>query len=177
MYQLISRMNRSLAEVCGLSLILMVLFLIVELGSRLIGKPIHGGAILAVFVMVTAIYLGLATCEQRRKHIRMDAVVPLLPERMQRALFIFNYMLLIVLYAAVLYGVSIGAVEAFLINEAEPVGASTIPIWPVKTGLALGIFCYWLQLIANLYQFVSGKGAITDVGNAAAESGQTSSLS
>lgn len=154
MYRLISRFNGALAEVCGIGLILMVLFLIVELATRLAGVPVHGGAILAVFVMVTAIYFGLATCEQRLKHIRMDAVLPLLPPKARRAIGIFNYVLLIGLYACVVFGVTESAFEAFVVQEAEPVGTQTVPIWPVKTGMALGLFCYWLQLLANFYQMI-----------------------
>jgi TRAP-type C4-dicarboxylate transport system permease small subunit len=150
MANLISRLNKLLAEFCGLMLVLMVLFLVVELVSRLIKMPVQGGSILAVFVMVIAVYFGLAACEEKDKHIKVNALVKLLPSKIQIGIDIFNYLLLLTLFAIVSYAVGKNMIYSYQNAEAVP-STILIPVWPVKIMMFCGLVCFWLQLAGKTY--------------------------
>lgn len=150
MAKLISNLNKLLAEFCGLMLVLMVLFLVVELVSRLIRMPIQGGSILAVFVMVIAVYFGLAACEEKNKHIKVSALTKLLPPKVQTGIDIFNYLLLLTLFAIITYGVGKNMIYSYQNAEAVP-STILIPVWPVKIMMFCGLVCYWLQIAGKTY--------------------------
>lgn len=156
----ITKLNKLLAEFCGLMLVLMVLFLVIELTSRLINRPIQGGSILAVFVMVVAVYFGLAACEEKNKHIRVNALVKILPPKLQAGIDIFNYLLLLTLFAIVSYAVGQNMIYSYQQAEAVP-STILIPVWPVKIMMFLGLVCYWLQLAgktcSKIKNFWGGK--------------------
>jgi len=150
MTKLISKLNKLLAEFCGLMLVLMVIFLVTELISRLIKMPIQGGSILAVFVMVIAVYFGLAACEEKNKHIKVNALVKIFPPKIQVGIDIFNYLLLLTLFAIITYAVGKNMIYSYQQAEAVP-STILIPVWPVKIMMFCGLVCYWLQLAGKTY--------------------------
>ncbi len=150
MAKLVSKLNNLLAEFCGLMLMLIVLFLMVELISRLIKMPIQGGSILAVFVMIIAVYFGLAACEEKDKHIKVNALTKIFPPKVQAGIDIFNYLLLLTLFAIISYAVGKNMIYSYQVAEAVP-STILIPVWPVKIMMFCGLVCYWLQLAGKTY--------------------------
>ncbi len=150
MAKLISTLNKLLAEFCGLMLLLMALFLLAELISRLIKMPIQGGSILAVFVMVIAVYFGLAACEEKDKHIKVNALTKIMPPKVQFGIDIINHLLLLTLFAVISYGVGKNMIYSYQKAEAIP-STILIPVWPVKIMMFCGLVCFWLQLAGKTY--------------------------
>lgn len=160
MKMFVTRMNRWLAEICGWLLSVMILFLCFDIFSRVVKQPVQGAAELAVFVMIGAIYLGLAQCEQMDKHIKVTALLDRMPIRIQKALRIMNGSIQVVVVTVLIWAAYKNLIYTYIKNVAI---SGTVPmiLWPVRLVILLGLFFFWLQSLLNLSQRIkavfSGK--------------------
>ena len=145
----INNTNRILAEICGWLLCAIMAFLCFDIISRGIKEPVQGVTVVAVFVMIIVIYLGLGQCEKYERHIKVNAVFERLPPRMQDYISVFNYLIQTVVIAIVTVAVAQNVVYSIKKHEAVP-GWVHLPIWPTKLILFLGLLFYWLQILVNL---------------------------
>ena len=145
----LNAVNLFLAESCGCLLGLMVVFLSFEIFVRTLGIAIMGGAELAVFSMIIAVYFGLPIAEEQDRHVRVNTFVEMLPPRVQRIIDIFVYLVMAVTLMVVCYAVLSDLIYAVTENQATG-GAILIPLWPPKLLLCLGVFFYWMQILRSL---------------------------
>lgn len=148
MKELLTQVNRFFAEICGWLLSAIMILLIVDLVSRGVSMPIQGVSEIAVFVMVTVVYLGIAQTEKNRGHVRVTAVITRLPSRIRNIINFIVYALALGTIAVVVWAVTLNAIKAF--NSKEAV-AGTVPllIWPVKFMIVVGCVLYFLQIVVN----------------------------
>src|SRR5699024_12179199 len=64
--------NRRLSELCGILLFIIIILLLANVISREIGYGIEGLSNLSVIVLVSVIYLGLSTTEQKKQHASVE---------------------------------------------------------------------------------------------------------
>lgn len=145
--------NKKLAQLCGILLFLIIILLVVNTVSRELGYPIEGLNSLSVLVLVAVVYLGLSITEQNDQHAAVEILPESLNKPSRKKLDILISVIKIVsigifLYAAVpnLF-LSIQSGEAF----ADVV---TIPIWPAKLAIVLGLFVFELQIILNFFKVI-----------------------
>ena len=149
----VTKMNRWLAEICGWLLCVMIIFLCFDIFSRVFKQPVQGVAELTVFVMITAIYFGLAQCEQMDKHIRVTALLDRMPIKVQKTLRIFNGIIQIVVVTVLIWAAYKNLVYTYVKNVAIS-GTTPLSLWPVKFFVLLGLFFYGVQSLLNLSQWI-----------------------
>ena len=150
MKKVIEQINKTLAEICGWLLSLMIIFLCFDIISREAAEPVQWVAEMAVFVMMSAIYLGLSQCERLDKHVKVTALFERMPIRIQKIVRATNYAIMIPVVSILLWS----AVNNLIYTYAKKVAiAGTVPLllWPVRFVILIGIFFYWLQVIINFY--------------------------
>jgi TRAP-type C4-dicarboxylate transport system permease small subunit len=156
MRKITHKINQVLAGFCGWLMLAMMLLLVVDVITRLIGQPIQGMAELSVFVMMVAIYLGLARCEELREHVALELLRNFLPARKRRTLDWINASLAVVTVGIFSYAVIDNAIFSFLRNESLE-GTVELPIWPTKFIMVVGIVFYMIQTFFNWMD--AGKGS------------------
>lgn len=145
----ITRINQYFAEISGWLLCVIVLLLTIDLVSRGLSTPIHGVGELAVFVMVSVVYLGLGHTEEIRGHVRVTALISRLPWKFQKAFNILIHLLAFGTISVVTHAVAKNALKSFN-NQEAIVGKIPLLIWPVKFVIFLGCLFYLFQIILNL---------------------------
>ena len=149
MRTVIRKLNNWLAELCGWLLSVMVVFLCFDIISREIKEPIQGVAEMAVFVMISAIYLGLAHCEQLDKHVQVTAILSRMPTRVQGVLRMINGIIKTVIVAVLIWAAATNLIYTYIKHVAIS-GTVPLKLWPVKLIILLGLIVYWFQVIVNL---------------------------
>ena len=149
MRKVIKSINRVAAEIGGWLVSVLMLLLIIDFVGRGLYRPILGINVVAVFALVTIVYLGIAYCEQTKNHVRVELLMSRLGPRWGRVLDIFSYSVAVLVIPLVLYAAGDDALRSFQIREAVP-GSTPLLVYPVKFILVIGLVLYWIQLIFNL---------------------------
>ncbi len=149
--------NQVLAGFCGWLMLAMMLLLVLDVVTRLIGQPMQGMAELSVFVMMVVIYLGLARCEERKEHVGLELLRNFLPATRRRALDWINALLAVVTVGILTYAIIDNAIFSFQRNESLE-GTVELPIWPTKFIIVLGIVFYMIQAFLNWVDITKGSG-------------------
>ncbi|OLO08998.1 hypothetical protein BTW08_03915 [Salinicola sp. MH3R3-1] len=147
--RLMTRLNQSLAELCGWLLILVVLFMIVDLVARGFSRPLYGVSELAMFTMIAVVYLGLSHAEERDAHIRVEFLTDKLSGTTGRLLTGFITLVSLVTVIIVAWAVWTNAVNAWESRQAIA-GPRPILVYPVKFVMFAALALYGLQLCRRL---------------------------
>ena len=149
----VSQMNRWLSEICGWLLSVLILLLCLDIFGRLFKQPLQGVAELAVFVMISAVYLGLSRCEEKDNHIKVTVFFDRMPPSVQGTLRVFNGVIQVVVASILVWAAYANLVYTYSNNVAIS-GTVLWSIWPVRLVIILGIIFYWLQSLLNLSDWI-----------------------
>lgn len=150
MKNLLSKINGFFAEISGWFLSVITILLILNLITRFFGVPIQGLLELSTAVFIAVIYLGLGHCEEIDDHIKVNAVLKRVPQKVRDALYIFNYTLAIVVGGMITYAAFRSTRASFLSREAVP-GTAPLPVGPVRLIIFIGVLAFVLQAMVHLY--------------------------
>lgn len=140
--------NQILSAFCGWLMLAMMVFLMIDVVGRNLFLSIQGMTEMTVFVMIIAIYLGLARCEEKKEHVRLEIIVDLSPPSIRKVLIIFADLLAIVTIVIFIYALTQNTIHAYRLGEALS-GTVEIRIWPVKVIMLIGLFFYGMQTFLN----------------------------
>lgn len=147
--RLLTRLNQSLAELCGWLLIVVVLFMVVDLVARGFSRPLYGVSELAMFTMIAVVYLGLSHAEERDAHIRVEFLTDKLSGTAERLLTGFITLVSLLTVIIVAWAVWVNAVGAWESRQAIA-GPRPILVYPVKFVMFAALSLYGLQLCRRL---------------------------
>ncbi|MBG0776744.1 MAG: TRAP transporter small permease [Desulfovibrionaceae bacterium] len=153
MTSLLKYLNKICAEICGWMLSVVMILLLVDVICRTISKPVMGVAELAMFVMIGTVYAGLANCEMKHGHVRVDFFLDRLPPRLRHGIDIAIYVVAAVVIAATAWTMCDNAWSSFVDREGIA-GAINYPLYPVKFVMSVGMILYFIQLVLNLIAMV-----------------------
>lgn len=151
MKNLLSKINGFFAEISGWFLSIITFLLVLNLITRFFGVPIQGLLELSTAVFIAVIYLGISHCEEIDDHIKVNAILKRVPQKVRDVLYIFNYTLAIVVGGMITYAAFRSARDSFLSAEAVP-GTAPLPVAPVRFVIFIGVLAFVLQSIVHLTQ-------------------------
>ena len=156
MQKILTKINRLTAELGGLLMTIMMVLFLVNIISREINRPIQGLLQMAVFSMVILIYLGLAHCEEKDEHVRLEVVMTRLPAGMRTKLRFFCTVIELLIVSLLLYAGASDALSAYT-TGASVTGTRPMLLWPVKTVMVAGLIIFWFQLLSKCIAFLQEK--------------------
>ena len=156
MKNILHKANQVLAGFCGWLMLAMMILLVIDVISRVIGKPIQGMAEMSVFVMMVGDYLGLARCEEHKEHVSLELLRNALSARKKKVLEAINYLLAVLTVGILSYTIIQNAVFSFLSNESLE-GTVELRIWPTKFIIVVGVLFFLLQTVMNFADTLGGK--------------------
>jgi len=130
-------------------LAIMVLTTIDVVGRYVIGSPLKGSVEISEILFLSAVYLGLSYTHLFREHVGVDLFVSRLSQRTR--LVLETIMLLLALFT---YGVlawrGAGAFWTSLETGEYRWGLISIPLWPARLMIPLGVSTLSLKFIAEI---------------------------
>jgi len=149
---LLAQGEDALGKLCLAGCALLVLVAAV---SRALGAPILWAIDVAMLLFVWCAFLGANAALRARQHIIIDVVVRLFPQRVQRALLIAHWCVMIAFLAAL---VVLGT-QLTLLNLERPMGDTEIPYAFVTAAVPLGSLLLATTALRQLAGFVRDRKA------------------
>ena len=170
----LSRINGLFSMICGWLMFILMVLLVMDFSGRgvpstllwlgeLLGsatlaglseaswlQPISWLADFSVFLMIIAVYLGLALCEQRGQHVRIEILDTLLKGRAQQWLDVLVSILQEVTVIIMLWAMYRNTLRSVRADESVS-GLVPLAVWPVKIFVCVGIVLYLIQVTVTLY--------------------------
>jgi len=143
MKNILTRVNHLIATLAGLLMSIVVVLFLTNIVSREINKPIQGLLQLAVFATIIVVYMGLAYCEEKDEHIKIEVVASRVSPLIQRNMKIIVKVIEISILSICLYAVSLDAYSNY-ITQASITGTVPMVLWPVKSAISLGLSLFWV---------------------------------
>lgn len=171
---ILSRINGIFSMVCGWLMFVLMILLVMDFAGRgvpstlrLLGEFIGSDALvqlagagwlqpiswlgdLSVFIMIIGVYLGLALCEQREQHVRIEILDSLLCGRSKAVCAFLVNLLQVVTVLIMIWAMYRNTLRSIRTDEAVP-GLVQLSVWPVKIIVCAGIVLYLAQAIVSLY--------------------------
>ncbi|QUJ68535.1 TRAP transporter small permease [Photobacterium sp. GJ3] len=161
MEKVVSAMNRALSGFTGWLMLIMMLILVCDVVFRTLGAPIQGSAEVSVFVMMIVIYLGLARCEERSEHVRLEFILNMLPGNAKRKVNFLAQLLAVIAVGLLFYAVTLDAWSSYESGDAIE-GTVELPIWPTKFVMIFGMVFFLIQTMMNLFSPKSSEEEKTE---------------
>lgn len=149
MIKFFHKINKVMAELSGISLGLIMFLILIDIIGRTFSKAIFGPAEMAVFCMITTVYLGLPYCEQKEGHIRVEILLTFLPAIYKKILNVISYLLVFGIWLIIVPSIGTYALSAYKNKEAVA-GPTPLVIYPVLIVMLISSFFYWIQIGINL---------------------------
>jgi TRAP-type C4-dicarboxylate transport system permease small subunit len=141
------------ATLGGLLMSIVVVLFLANIISREINRPIQGLLQLAVFATIIVVYMGLAYCEEKDEHIKIEIVASRVSPLIKGNMKIIVKIIEISILSICVYAVSLDAYSAY-ITKASITGTVPMILWPVKSVILAGLFLFWFQILLNLIRFI-----------------------
>lgn len=149
MRTLLNRVNDAMSAIGGWLMLLMMLILVIDVIWRTVFTPIFGMAELSVFVMMIVVYLSFSRAEEYNEHVRIELLIDATSGRTHKTLLLLVRLLALLTVAILFYAVTVNAWQATLRGEAME-GLISLPIWPVKIIMVVGMTFFLIQTALNL---------------------------
>lgn len=149
MRTLLNRVNDAMSAIGGWMMLLMMLILVIDVIWRTVFTPIFGMAELSVFVMMIVVYLSFSRAEEYNEHVRIELLIDATSGRTHKTLLLLVRLLALLTVAILFYAVTVNAWQATLKREAME-GLISLPIWPVKIIMVVGMTFFLIQTVLNL---------------------------
>jgi TRAP-type mannitol/chloroaromatic compound transport system permease small subunit len=135
-------------------LTIMALTTVDVIGRYIIGSPLKGNVEISEILFLSAVYLGLSYTHLFREHVGVDLLISHLSKRAR--LFLETIMLLL---ALLIYGVlawrGAGAFWTSVETGEYRWGLISIPLWPARLMIPLGVSALCLKFIAEIARNIS----------------------
>ncbi len=122
--------------------------------SRAMGTPVLWAIDIAMLLFIWCAFLGADAALRARQHIIIDIIVRLFPQRVQRALLIFNWTVIV---AFLLTLVALG-IQLTLLNVQRPMGDTAISYAYVTAAVPAGALLMAITAARQLLQFWRDPG-------------------
>lgn len=133
---------------------LLVCVIMVGVVARLVGHPLSGITSLSEFMLVIAVYFGVAYAQQKKEHVYLELVLNKLGPMKRQLLTIAGSLASTLICGVVVYTSWLYALESWAIRERMD-GTPHFVIYPTKIAIAVGLSLLLLQLVADVVDGIS----------------------
>ncbi len=119
-------------------------------------SPIKGTIEISELFQVLVVFWGLAYCESKRGHVRVDFIVSYLGRRPRTILEAITTLVTLVFFAFMTWYSATNAIQAF--ESKELFEMLRIVVWPFRFIVPLGTFVFCLELLLHLLHDINAIG-------------------
>ena len=100
-------------------------------------------------MMVVTVFLAVSFAQHKRRHIRVEVLVKLLPTSLQKVADVIQYALSAAVFIMIAWFTWPAAIHAFNVGEYAP-GLIKFPLWPARFVLAFGATLMTVQCLFDM---------------------------
>ena len=100
-------------------------------------------------MMVVTVFLAVSFAQHKRRHIRVEVLVKLLPASLQRIADVIQFALSAAVFIMIAWFTWPAAIHAFNVGEYAP-GLIKFPLWPARFVLAFGATLMTVQCLFDM---------------------------
>lgn len=100
-------------------------------------------------MMVVTVFLAVSFAQHKRRHIRVEVLVKLLPTSLQKVADVIQYALSAAVFVMIAWFTWPAAIHAFSVGEYAP-GLIKFPLWPARFVLAFGATLMTVQCLFDM---------------------------
>ena len=100
-------------------------------------------------MMVVTVFLAVSFAQHKRRHIRVEVLVKLLPTSLQKVADVIQYALSAAVFVMIAWFTWPAAIHAFNVGEYAP-GLIKFPLWPARFVLAFGATLMTVQCLFDM---------------------------
>lgn len=121
----------------GICLIVAILFNVINVTGRYVtGFTLTGIDEIEVYLLIWTAFLNAAVVSWRREHLRMDLIVKALPESLQRAIYLFEALVILLVTAFVAYASFLYVQRIFRLGAVSDM--AQVPTWIAHSAVFVG---------------------------------------
>ncbi len=133
----------------ALILTIMILTTVDVIGRYIIGSPLKGSVEISEILFLSAVYLGLSYTHLFREHVGVDLFISRLSKKTRLSLETLMLLLALLTYGVLAWRGG-GAFWASLETGEYRWGLISIPLWPARLMIPLGVSALCLKFIAEI---------------------------
>jgi TRAP-type C4-dicarboxylate transport system permease small subunit len=126
-----------------------MLLTVIGIIFRLFGIPLSGLTNLSEYLLIIAVYCGVAYTQQVKQHVAVEFLISRVPSNQKNILNIINLIIPLVICTTLILVSWEFALESWRLREKMD-GPPFYPIYPPKIAVAIGISILDLQLLVDL---------------------------
>jgi TRAP-type C4-dicarboxylate transport system permease small subunit len=146
------RFSRTLNILSGITLVLMMGLVFVNVALRAVWRPILGTYEFTGFLAAITIAFALAHCASKKGHIAITIFADRLPPRVQAVLDSIVAILGTALYAVIAWQCVKYAINMYNVGEVSP--ATATPFYPFILAVAFGLLMLALILLNDVFKSI-----------------------
>ena len=100
-------------------------------------------------MMVVTVFLAVSFAQHKRRHIRVEVLVKLLPASLQKVADVIQFALSAAVFVMIAWFTWPAAIHAFNVGEYAP-GLIKFPLWPARFVLAFGATLMTVQCLFDM---------------------------
>ena len=151
--RVIIRVSRVMAAVGAISLFLMVIITVIDVGGRdIFLKPLNGAFELVGILLVIAGTWGMGYCEILKMNIRIGIIAERFPKKGQEILWILTFLIGGVVAGLVTWQALIKTYDLFVATLGNRTDTLGIPVWPFMLMMAIGYGWAGFVFFVEVYQ-------------------------
>jgi TRAP-type C4-dicarboxylate transport system permease small subunit len=122
-------------------------------GRLLFSRPIPAIVSIAEYVLVIAVYCGVAYCGLVKGHVNIDLILPKLPERARVIINSVTSLASLAVLSVIVWRAALMVVDSRTSGEVSR-DSLAMPVWPFRTVLVIGIAMFCLVLVIEIVHLV-----------------------
>jgi TRAP-type C4-dicarboxylate transport system permease small subunit len=144
--------NRGLAVTAAAIILAMMFLTAIDVILRyLFNSPLPGVYELQEFMLVGAVFLGLAYIQSEKGHIYVDIFTSRFTERGQAVLGLLSHSISLLIFALISWQGGLRAWTALISGQSRE-GLISYPLWPAKWTLTIGVGFFCLRLALDIVE-------------------------
>ena len=124
--------------------------------TRALGAPVIWAIDVAMLLFIWCAFLGADKALRQRQHIMIDIVVRYFPQRLQRALLIAHWSIIVAFLATLV----VLGVQLTLLNVQRPMGDTEISYAWVTSAVPAGALLLMITALGQLVSFARDRNAV-----------------
>jgi len=142
--------EESLIIVAGMLVVVMMAVTMADVVMRsFFNKPLEGAYEITEFMMGAVVFLGLAYMQRTKEHLAIEILTDRMSPRVRSVVRASGYLVALALFSAIAYESTAIAYQAWVIQD-YTMGAAHLPLWPVKSAIAVGSILFSIRLAVDL---------------------------